>query len=174
MSCPYTPNSSTAFWGAQGQQSATAAAQYESYENQDVLGVPVQPSVDAFDSFDYLEAFEAAPTGLTRTSYGSRSIILPRTEPGTLESEVAAQVDAQTGCTQAVRAMCVQNECSTAGDVQTKLRCAACGPCVVPGPPTCTPSMIKYCTKMRCATASDMTRGACRGCEPCTVPNSYK
>lgn len=168
MACPYDSSKTTAFWGTQGQQFGVPQTQYESFE---------------------IEGLEMPQTRPIRTRWGSRSEVFYEPAPSLpvpaaiaaattaapapqTEAEVAAQLDARTGCTQAVRAMCTRNECSTVGDVQSKLRCAACGPCVVPGPPTCTPSMIKYCSKMACATATDMRRGVCRGCEPCAAPEA--
>ncbi len=179
MACPYETNLATAFWSAQGHQTNNQPYRFDSYQ---IDNFETSDELETYESGTFesrtFEGFEAPQAVRSGTSWGSRSEpvvqTVPEARPSKLESEVAAQVDARTGCTQQLKATCVQNECSTVGDVQTKLRCAACGPCVVPGPATCTKSMIKYCTKAGCATAADMTRGACRGCEPCTVPAPFK
>lgn len=73
-------------------------------------------------------------------------------------------------CTAALRADCNRMECSTTGDVGSPTKsCAHCGPCVVEGPPMCSPSMKTYCTNAECRWMEDLGRVECKGCEPCVT-----
>ncbi len=76
----------------------------------------------------------------------------------------------QDECTAGLRADCSRLECSTTGDVASATRsCKHCGACVTAGPPTCSPSMKKYCTNAECRWLEDLGRAECKGCEPCVT-----
>ncbi len=74
------------------------------------------------------------------------------------------RLEANVACDATLRSDCQRLECTTTGDVSSATKqCAHCGPCVVAGAATCSPSMKTYCTNAECRTAADLRPGRVQG-----------